>query len=157
MFAAFGLFSVGLVLWLGFWLATVHTRTGDPSVDFPPWYTDPLDATWQQILESNTSADLGRRAVRPVKVCGVLAEQAYLASIVCPGDPPAAPFAAPFDVSSAVRESVPTPLGFRYVDRFDVPCPTGTVHLFLSPYQCRGEPTQQAPDGFAPRFPQEPR
>ena len=141
-----------MVLWLGYCLANVHTRAGDPNVDFPPWYTDPLDASWQLVLDPNTTDDLGLRAARPVHVCGILAEQAYLASIACAGDPPVPPFTAPFDVSSAPREPVASPLGFRFVDRFEVSCPAGPVHLFLSPYRCRGEPTRQVPDGFLPRF-----
>jgi len=75
-----------------------------------------------------------------------------LASIACPGNPPVAPFDTPFDVSSAPREPVPAPLGFRFVDRFEVACPGGSQHLFLSPYHCRGDVTQQAPGGFVPRF-----
>jgi len=149
---AVGAVSAGAVLWLGYWLVTLHTFGDGPAASLPPWYTDPLDVSWQVSLEPNATSDLGLRSSHPVEVCGVLAQQAYLASIACDADPAAVPFTSPFDVSSAKRESVPAPFGFRYVDRFEVPCPGRSVQLFLSPYRCRGESTRQVPEGFVPRF-----
>ncbi len=141
--------------WLGYWVAVRTDGDTDELATLPPWFLDPDDMSWQSPLTANAHAGLGLKAARPVRVCGVLEEQAYLASLRCAatdGHPAQVPFDSPFAAAEAKRESVATPLGLHYVDRIEVPCPSGKVPLHLSPYHCRGETTTEVPAGFEPRF-----
>ncbi len=145
----FGAAVALLMAWLGYWLVVIDAGPEDAS-DYPSWYLDPLDASWQISLSPNDDDALGARASRPIRVCGAVGEQTYLASLNCEAGAP--PFDSPFAAAEAKREAVASPLGMRFVDRFEVPCPAGTVHLFLSPYHCGDNGTTQAPAGFSPRF-----
>lgn len=137
------------MVWLGYWLVVIEAGPDDVS-DYPSWYLDPLDSSWQRALTPNADAALGGRASRPVRVCGAVGEQTYLASLACDESTPA--FDSPFAAAEARRESIATPLGMRFVDRFEVPCPAGKVHVYMSPYECDGKPTTEAAAGFLPRF-----
>jgi len=145
----FGTAVVLVVAWLGYWLVVIEAGP-DESSDYPSWYLDPLDVSWQQVLTPNDDVALGAKASRPIRVCGTMGEQIYLASLTCDAGTP--PFDSPFAAAEAQRESVASPLGMRFVDRYEVPCPAGKVHLFLSPYHCGDDRTTQAPGGFSPRF-----
>jgi hypothetical protein len=141
--------------WLGYWVAVRAGVDDGEAASFPPWFLDPDDPSWQLSLTPNEHTSLGRKASRPVRVCGVHGEQAYLASVRCAAadaHPVTAPFDSPFAAAEAPRESEATALGLHYVDRVEVPCPAGKVPLYLSPYHCDGEPTGEVPAGFVPRF-----
>ena len=137
--------------WLGYWLMIM---ADDPEErgDYPSWYLDPLDLSWQQSLTANADGSLGSRASHPIRVCGAVGEQTYLASITCTADGAAAPFDSPFAAAEAKREPVASPLGMRFVDRIEVPCPSGNFDLYLSPSHCGNKRTSQVPAGFSPRF-----
>lgn len=147
-----GCFSTAVLLlmvWLGYWLVVIEAGPDDAS-EYPSWYLDPLDSSWQISLTPNDDTGLGARASRPIRVCGAVGEQTYLASLTCAAGTPA--FDSPFAAAEAKREAVASPLGVRFVDRFEVTCPAGKVDLFVSPYHCGENRTTQAPAGFSPRF-----
>ena len=145
---AAGLFGM-LVSWL-FALRAPEVRGTD---SYPDWYTDPFDTSWQQPLASPAVGGLGLSSFRPVQVCGVHGEQAYLASLLCEGEPSAPPFPDPFAVLDATRETVQRAFRSKAVDRYEVPCAAGPVIVYLSPYHCERGATPRTPQGFEPRFP----
>ncbi len=145
----FGTAVVALMAWLGYWLVVIESEPDELS-EFPSWFLDPLDTSWQLSLTPNSDAGLGAKASKPVRVCGAVGEQTYLASLGCDATTPA--FDSPFAAAEAKRESVAAPLGMHFVDRVEVPCPAGKAYVFLSPYECDGNPTTESAAGFVPRF-----
>lgn len=136
-----------LALWV--WSLAAPTRAAEEI--FPAWYTDPFDRSWQVPLEPASGSGIGTSALRPILVCGVYGEQAYLASLLC--EDAAAPFEDPFVVMDAERETVQRAFRARAVDRYQVPCGGAKVPLYLSPYHCDEQATEKVPAGFVPRYP----
>ena len=144
--------TVALFAMLAAWILSLRPPAHAEHESFPAWYTDPFDTSWQTALEPASGLSVGASAGRPVRVCGVDGEQAYLASLLCESDPSVPPFDDPFSVMDATRETIQRAFRARAVDRFEVPCPAGPVDVFLSPYHCGDGETSEAPAGFVPRF-----
>ncbi len=150
---AIALVAITSLMFLGMLALYAVGTAGDGDVDeIPPWYLDVDDRSWQMELAAGGDAELGRAAGHPVRLCGTSMEQAYLASLLCDGESGAPPFADPFAAASAPRETVAGRWLGRPVDRYRVPCPSGPVDLYLSPYACDGGATMEAAAGFSPRF-----
>ncbi len=146
--------TVALFAMLGGWALAIHLPGQHPQESFPDWYTDPFDTSWQLPLAPAGGAGPGRSMRRPVKVCGVHGEQAYLASLLCADEARTPPFVDPFEVMDATRETQQRAFRARAVDRYEVTCPGGVQDVFLSPYHCgEEEEAGRVPEGFVPRFP----
>jgi hypothetical protein len=144
--------TIALFAMLAAWSLSIRLPVHAEQESFPAWYTDPFDTSWQVTLEPAPGSPIGASAGRPVRVCGVVGEQAYLASLLCESDPLTPPFADPFSVMDATRETTQRAFRARAIDRYEVPCPAGVVDVFLSPYHCGEGETGEAPAGFVPRF-----
>jgi len=140
-----------LFVMLGYWIM-VRWDHGLEGESYPPWFTDLDDTSWQRALAPNASGRVGLGPNTPVRVCGAAGEQAYLSSLTCDADPPTIPFPDPFAAAGARKEHLRPLLYPRIVDRYEVPCAGATVDLYLSPYHCKGEMTEEVPSGFVPRF-----
>ncbi len=138
-----------LVVWV--WVLGSPAEQGEET--FPAWYTDPFDQSWQVKLAPAAGGGLGTSAMRPIRVCGVSGEQAYLASLLCEDSAAPPPFDDPFVVMDAKREAVQRAFRTRAVDRYEVTCGSDTVTVFLSPYHCDETVTASVPPGFVPRYP----
>ncbi len=147
------LLGVALFTMLSLWVLSLREPAESASEAYPGWYTDPFDTSWQVGLGAAPGLGPGLSSSRPVRVCGVHGELAYLASLLCEGDPTTPPFVDPFAVLDAERETVQRAFRARAVDRYEVPCASGPVEVFLSPYHCEGDVTGRVPPGFVPRFP----